>query len=168
VDTYECIRKRRDIRSFLKKEVPPYVIMKILEAGRLSPSAMNLQPWHFLVVHNKDTLWELGQHCHSGMFVVDASFAMVIITDPTNKWHEIDGARAVQNISLAAWNEGVGTCWIGSIDREKIMEKLDIPEELYVLTVLPFGYPEQFTVKRKKIRKPPEEIFHLEKYGNKF
>ena len=52
MDTFECIRKRRDIRSYIKKDVPDDVIKKIIEAGRLAPSAMNLQPWHFIVIKN--------------------------------------------------------------------------------------------------------------------
>ncbi len=164
MDTFECIRKRRDIRSYLKKDVPDDVIRKIIEAGRLAPSAMNLQPWHFIVIKNKETLKQLDKFCISGRFIVDASFAIVVITEPSNKWHEIDGARAVQNMSLAAWNEGVGTCWIGAIDRDKVKEKLHIPKNLHVLTILPFGYPEEFTVKRKKVRKLPEEVFHWGKF----
>src|SRR3989337_4154011 len=167
MDTFECIRKRRDIRSYLKKDVQDDVIRKITEAGRLAPSAMNLQPWHFIVIKNKDMLKELGKFCISGRFIVDASFAVVVITEPSNKWHEIDGARAVQNMSLAAWDEGVGTCWIGAIDRAQVKERLDIPTNLHVLTILPFGCPEEFTVKRKKVRKLPEEVFHWGKFGTK-
>ncbi|MER3446995.1 MAG: hypothetical protein C4291_09200 [Candidatus Dadabacteria bacterium] len=167
MDTFECIRKRRDIRSYIKKDVPDDVIGKIIEAGRLAPSAMNGQPWHFIVIKNKETLKELGQFCLSGRFIVDASFAVVVVTDPTNKWHEIDGARAVQNMALAGWNEGVGCCWIGAIDRDKVKEKLNIPMNLHVLTILPFGYPGEFTVKRKKVRKSPDEVFHWERFGKR-
>ncbi len=167
MDTFECIRKRRDIRSYVKEEVPDEVIRKIIEAGRLAPSAMNLQPWHFVIIKDKATIKGLEKFCTSGRFIAGASFAVVVVTDPVNKWHEIDGARAVQNMSLAAWNEGVGTCWIGAIDRDKVKEMLGIPRKLHILTILPFGYPEEFTVKRKKIRKPAEEIFHWEKYGHK-
>lgn len=167
MDTFDCIRKRRDIRSFLQKDVPDDVIRKIVEAGRLAPSAMNLQPWHFIVIKNKETLKGLGKFCTSGRFIVGASFAVVVVTDPSNKWHEIDGTRAVQNMSLAAWNEGVGTCWIGAIEREKVKEMLNILRNLHILTILPFGYPEEFTVKRKKIRKSPDQVFHWEKFGNR-
>lgn len=165
MDTFECIRKRRDIRSYIKKDVPDDAIRKIIEAGRFAPSAMNSQPWHFIVIKNKLTLKELGTYCLSGRFIVDSSFAVVVVTDPLNKWHEIDGARAVQNMALAGWNEGIGCCWIGAIDRERVKEKLNIPRNLHVLTILPFGYPEIFTVRGKKIRKSPEEVFHWEKFG---
>jgi nitroreductase len=164
MDTFECIRKRRDIRSYLKRDVPDNIMVKIIEAGRLAPSAMNLQPWHFIVIKNKETLKELSIFCTSGRFIIDASFAVVVVTEPANKWHEIDGTRAVQNMALAAWNEGVGCCWIGAIDRDKVKEKLNVPRNLHILTVLPFGYPEQFTVKREKIRKSSDEVFHRERF----
>lgn len=167
MDTLECIRKRRDIRSFIDREVSDETIMKIIEAGRLAPSAMNLQPWNFIVVKDKQNIKTLGPLCTSGRFIVGASFAVVIVTDPSNKWHEIDGARAVQNMALAGWNEGVGCCWIGAINRERVMEMLNIPRHLHVLTILPFGYPEQFTVNRKKNRKSLGEIAHREKFGVK-
>ncbi len=167
MDTFECIRKRRDIRSYIKKDVPDNIIGKVIEAGRLAPSAMNLQPWHFIVIKDKEMLKELGTFCMSGRFIVDASFAVIVVTEPANKWHEIDGTRAVQNMALAAWNEGVGSCWIGAINREGVKERLNIPRNLYVLTVLPFGYPEEFTVKRKKIRKSADEVFHWERFGKK-
>ena len=167
MDTFECIRKRRDIRSYIKEDVPDDTIKKIIEAGRLAPSAMNRQPWHFIVIKNKDMLEELSQFCVSGRFMVDASFAVVVVTEPVNKWHEIDGARAVQNMALAAWNEGVGCCWIAAIDREKVKERLNIPRNLHVLTILPFGYPFEFTVKRKKTRKSPDEVFHWERFGRR-
>jgi nitroreductase len=128
---------------------------------------MNLQPWHFIIIKNKRTLKELGKLCISGRFIVDAPLGVVIITEPSNKWHEIDGARAVQNMSLAAWNEGIGTCWIGAIDRDKVKEMLNIPKNLHVLTILPFGYPEEFIVKRRKIRRSSEEVFHIERFGKK-
>jgi nitroreductase len=167
MDTYDCIRTRRTTRSYLKKDIPDEVIKKILEAGRLAPSAMNLQPWDFVVVKNKETLKKLGSLCSSGRFIADASFAICVVTDPSNKWHEIDGARAVQNMALCAWNEGIGTCWVGNIEREKVKELLSIPKKFHVLTVLPFGYAVDTGGPRRKVKKRPEEIIHWERFGEK-
>ncbi len=165
MDTFECIRKRRAVSSYIQQDVPDDVIKKIIEAGRLAPSAMNSQPWHFIVIKNKKMLEELSQLCVSGRFIVDASFALVVVTEPVHKLHKIDGARAVQNMAHAGWNEGVGYCWIGASDRDKVKEKLNIPRNLHILTILPFGYPFEFTVKRKKVRKSPDEVFHGERFG---
>lgn len=167
MDTFECIRKRRAIRNYMREDVPDEVINKIINAGRFAPSAMNSQPWHFIVIKNRDLLAEISQFCVSGRFIVDAAFAIVVITEPVHKWHEIDGARAVQNMALAAWNYGVGCCWVAEVDRNKIKEKLNIPGHLHILTILPFGYPFTFTVKGKKARKSPEEVVHWERFGEK-
>jgi nitroreductase len=167
METYECIRRRRTTRTFLSKDVPEQTIHKILEAGRLAPSARNLQPWHFVVIQDKDMLKQLGRVCTTGRFIEHAGCAVVVVTDPANNWHEIDGARAVQNMELAGWNEGVGTCWIGSMDRESIGDLLGIPKHLHVLTVLPFGYAAEPNARRRKTKKRPEEVCHWGRFGQR-
>jgi nitroreductase len=167
MDTFACIRTRRTTRTFLPKEIPESTIRKILEAGRLSPSARNSQPWHFVVIQDKSTLKQLAALCTSGRFIEQASCAVAIVTDPSNRWHEIDGARAVQNMELAGWNEGVGTCWIGSIERERVKELLGIPNPMHLLTILPFGYPVEPNAPRRKTKKRPEEVCHWERFGQR-
>ncbi len=167
MDTYECIRTRRTTRTFLPKEVPAEAIRKILEAGRLAPSARNLQPWHFVVVQDKDVLKRLAPLCTTGRFIEQAACAVVVVTDPSNSWHEIDGARAVQNMEIAGWNEGLGTCWIGSMERERVKDLLAIPKHLHLLTMLPFGYPAESSTQRRKTKKRPEEVFHWGRFGQR-
>lgn len=167
MDAFECIRKRRTTRTFLPKEVPPDAIRKILEAGRLAPSARNLQPWHFVVIQDKNTLKQLAPLCTSGRFIEHAGVAIAVVTDPSTSWHEIDGARAVQNMEIAAWNEGLGTCWIGGLERERIQEILGIPKQLHLLTLLPFGYPAAPSAGRRGAKKRPEDVFHWGRFGQR-
>jgi nitroreductase len=165
MDTFEAIRTRRTTRAFMPTEVPEQTIHKIVEAGRLTPSARNLQPWHFIVIQDKGMLKQLGALCTTGRFIERASCAVAVVTDPTNTWHEIDGARAVQNMELAGWTEGVGTCWIGSMERDRIKDLLTIPKGLHLLTILPFGYPVESNAPRRKTKKRPEEVCHWERFG---
>jgi nitroreductase len=165
MDTFACIRTRRTTRAFLPKDVPEETIHRILEAGRLAPSARNQQPWHFVVIQNKGMLKQLSTLCTSGRFIDQASCAVAVVTDPTNRWHEIDGARAVQSMELAGWNEGVGTCWIGSLERERIKELLGIPTHLHLLTILPFGYAVEPNAPRRKTKKRSAEVCHWEHFG---
>jgi nitroreductase len=165
MDTFQCIRTRRTTRAFLSTEVPQQTIRHILEAGRLTPSARNLQPWHFVAIQDKGMLKQLGALCTSGRFIEQASCAVAVVTDPANNWHEIDGARAVQSMELAGWNEGVGTCWIGSMNRDRIKELLGIPESLHLLTILPFGYPVQAGAPRRRTKKRPAEVCHWGRFG---
>jgi nitroreductase len=167
MDTFQCIRSRRTTRTFLPTDVPEQTIDKILEAGRLTPSARNLQPWHFVVIQDRGMLQQLGTLCTTGRFIEQASCAVAVVTDPTNNWHEIDGARAVQNMELAGWNEGVGTCWIGSMNRDRIKELLGIPQPLHLLTILPFGYPAQPHAPRRRTKKRPEEVSHWGRFGQR-
>jgi len=157
MDTYGCIVECRSVRAFSGDDVPRETVLKIVDAGRRAPSARNLQPWHFVIVHGRKQLGELARYCLSGRFVAEASWAVVVVTDPSNKWHEIDGARAVQNMTLAAWNEGVGTCWVGALDREAISAMLGIPPERHVLTVLPLGYPADSPLVPDALRRRPVE-----------
>jgi nitroreductase len=165
MDTFQCIRTRRTTRAFLPTDVPPQTIRNILEAGRLTPSARNLQPWHFVALQDRAMLKQLGALCTTGRFIEQASCAIAVVTDPANNWHEIDGARAVQSMELAGWNEGVGTCWIGSMNRDRIKELLGIPKPLHLLTILPFGYPVQPDTPRRRTKKRPAEVYHWGRFG---
>ena len=165
MDTFQCIRTRRTTRAFLPTDVPQQTIRNILEAGRLTPSARNLQPWHFVAIQDRNMLKQLGALCTSGRFIEQASYAVAVVTDPANTWHEIDGARAVQSMELAGWNEGVGTCWIGNMNRDRIKELLGIPKSLHLLTLLPFGYPAQADAPRRRTKKRPAEVCHWGHFG---
>jgi nitroreductase len=135
--------------------------MKVMESGRLAPSAHNDQPWEFILIKDKMILKKLEQFCISGRFVSQAGFAVVILTDKSSKWFQIDTTRAAQNMALTAWSLDLGTCWIGRIDREGLMSLLNIPSKWHVLTVLPFGYFNKGYVSKTKFRKSPKEVFHL-------
>jgi nitroreductase len=108
---------------------------------------------------------QLGALCTSGRFIEQASCAIAVVTDPANSWHEIDGARAVQSMELAGWNEGVGTCWIGNMNRDRIKQLLEVPPALHLLTILPFGYPAQGDAPRRRAKKRPAEVCHWGRFG---
>lgn len=166
MDVFECVSTLSSIRSYIEKEVPDEIVMKVLEAGRLAPSAHNDQPWQFILIRDKNRIKELQKYCLSGGFVHQAGFAVVVLTDPSSKWQEIDGTRAVQNMVLTAWSYELGSCWIGRIDREGLKNFLDIPSEWNILTVLPFGYFNEKLIQTTKYRMSPEEVFHLDSFGN--
>jgi nitroreductase len=141
MDVFRCIVERRSVRSYTEKDIPEESLQRILEAARWAQSAVNRQPWEFITIHDKDMLREISKHARYGGFIKDAPVAIAVVTNPKTKWHLIDGSTAVQNMALAAWEMGIGTCWIGSLEREEVKKLLGIPDELHLLTVLPFGYP---------------------------
>ena len=164
MDTLTCIRTRREIREYLDKPIPPETLQQILETGRLAPSSKNSQPWHFVVITNKTTLRKISDLTPTGKHIAEAPLAIAILMDGA-KLPEIDGARAVQNMVLAAWALGVGSCWVTNFYDDGIKELLSVPPRMKLVTVMPFGYPVEPKAKRKKIRKPMNEILHYEKLG---
>src|SRR5262249_47895415 len=142
-------------------------IHRILEAGRLTPSARNRQPWHLIAIRDKALLQRLAPLCTTGRFIEQARFAVAIVTDPANRWHEIDGARAVQNMELAAWNDGVGTCWIGGLERDPVKGLFENSPHPPPPTILPFGYPTEPDAPRRRTKKRPEEVFHWDRFGQR-
>ena len=167
MDVFESVKTLSSIRSYVRKAVPDSVVREVIEAGRLAPSAHNDQPWQFILVRDRDKLEGLGKYCISGKFVSEVDFAVAVLTDPSSKWHEIDGTRAAQNMVLTAWSHKLGSCWIGNIDRVGLMKYLNIPDNLHILTVLPFGYFDERHAGPVKNRKPPEQVFHQNTFGNR-
>lgn len=85
MEVFECVRTLSSIRSYITGDVPDEVIGEVMEAGRLAPSARNEQPWEFILVTDGDVLKGLEKYCTSGRFVSEAAFAVVVLTDPSNK-----------------------------------------------------------------------------------
>ncbi|MFW9948859.1 MAG: nitroreductase family protein [Candidatus Thorarchaeota archaeon] len=136
------IKARRSIRSFESKIIPDEEITMILEAGQWAPSASNRQPWEFIVIKNQETIQKVAKVASYGRFIKQASTLIAIIgkTRISPKWYVIDTSLVSMNMMLMAWALGIGTCWIGAIDREKAKEILELHKDDYVLTILPFGY----------------------------
>jgi nitroreductase len=147
--------------------VPDAVVRRILEAGRLTGSGMNGQPWHFIVVRERETLRRLGTLASSGPYVAQAPLAIVVATDRT-RFAVSDASRAIQSMLLAAWAEGVGSNWVGFGGLDKVKSLLEIPAGLDVFAILPFGYPTRTLGRGKKQRKPLREVAHRERYGRPF
>ncbi|MEM4312267.1 MAG: nitroreductase family protein [Nitrososphaerales archaeon] len=164
LDTFECIRKKREVRSYRSESIRDDIIIKILEAGRLAGSAMNKQPWHFILVKDGKRLKDLGALCYTGSFIADANCAIVVLSDSKNPYRQFDSARAIQNMMLAACNEGVGSGITTGIDREKVKKMLKIPQAWEIEAVIALGYPDRGPM-GKKNRKPLREITSLEEFG---
>ena len=166
-DVFEAIRTLLAVRSYQDKPVPDTMIRRIVEAGRLTGSGMNRQPWHFIVIRDAETLRRLGALASSGPYVAQAPLAIVVATDKT-RFAVSDASRSIQSMLLTAWADGVGSNWVGFGGLEKVKALLDIPAAFDVLAILPFGYPARALGRGKKQRKPLREVAHLERYGRPF
>jgi nitroreductase len=166
-DAFETIRTLLAVRQYQDKPVPEAVVRRIVEAGRLTGSAMNRQPWHFIVVQDRETLRRLGGLTSSGPYVAQASLAIVVAVEKT-AFAVSDASRAIQSMLLTAWADGVGSNWVGFGGLDAVKPVLGIPAELDVLAILPFGYPVGTVARGKKARKPLRSVAHRERYGQPF
>jgi nitroreductase len=169
MDVYEAIRTVLAVRKFQDKPVPADVIQKVVESGRLTGSAKNSQPWHFIVVENRDTLGKLGQIATTGPYTAGAAFAVVVAYEKSSEFGVSDASLAIHSMMLTAWGEGVGSNWVGFANRfTELHTLLSLPDTYDVLAVLPFGYPVADIGKGIKKRKALGEVASHEKFGQPF
>jgi nitroreductase len=167
MDAFETIRTMLAIRRYQDRPVPEAILRRIVEAGRLTGSAKNLQPWHFVVVQDRQTLQQLGRLARTGAHVAQATAAIGVAVDKT-PFAVSDASRAIQSMLLAAWAEGVGSNWVGFGGLEDARTLLGIPPRLDLLALLPLGYPANPVGQGKKDRKPLHDIAHRERFGQPF
>ena len=167
MDAFEAIRTLLAVRSYQDRAVPDTAVRRIVEAGRLTGSGMNRQPWHFIVVRDPATLRRLGALASSGPYIAQAPLAIVVATDKT-RFAVSDASRAIQSMLLTAWADGVGSNWVGFGGLDGVKDLLDVPAGLDVLAILPFGFPARAVGRGAKRRKPLSEVAHLERYGRPF
>jgi len=167
MDVFEAVRTLLAVRSYRDAPIPDAVVRRIVEAGRLTGSGMNRQPWHFIVVRDRNALRRLGELASSGPYVAEAPLAIVVVIDKT-RFAVSDASRAIQSMLLTAWADGVGSNWVGFGGLDKVKALLDIPVTFDVLAILPFGYPTRTIKGGKKQRKALSEVAHLERFGRPF
>jgi nitroreductase len=168
MDVYEAIRTRKSVRSYLDKAVEPDKLERILEAARLAPSANNRQEWRFVVVTDPEVRRRLAHEGAGQRFVGEAPVVIAACAETDRRTmrcglacYPIDVAIAVDHLTLAAAAEGLGTCWIGSFDPQKVRSILGIPAEVEVVELLPLGYPRDPKPVAKS-RLPLDTVVHRE------
>jgi len=165
MDVLEAIETRIEVRSYRDEPVDRDTRRAILNAGRLAPSGRNLQHWRFVLVADDDRLDGLAERSPTGGWVADAAFAVVVCTDPSYEYHDIDAGRAVTHMQLAAWEQGIGSC-LYTVDTVAAREFLAVPEDYDLSLVAAFGYPER-EVQGFKDRKPLEQVAFSERFGER-
>ncbi len=169
MDVIEAIRRRRSIRKYQNKPVEEEKLNRVLEAGRLAPSAKNLQDWRFIVVRDPDTRRRLAEAAKNQWFIAEAPVVIAACGTETNyvmtcgqHTYTIDVSIAVDHMTLEATELGLGTCWIGAFYEDRVKEILGIPDHIRVVALLPLGYPAEEPAARP--RKPLNEIVCYEKW----
>jgi nitroreductase len=167
LDTNQTILTKLDVRQFDAKKVPAEVKQKVLGAARASGTGVNKQHWRFILVQDRDMIKRLSEDSTSGSWVAGANFAVIVLADPTLGYHLIDSGRAIQNMQLAAWDQGVISGLYTGFKEDRMRKDFAIPSELKPTVVVGFGYPVKRILGRKK-RMPLPELAFIDRYGNKF
>ncbi|MBL7100602.1 MAG: nitroreductase family protein [Nanoarchaeota archaeon] len=167
MDALACIKTRRSIRQYTNKPIDKNILQEIIDAARLAPSARNIQPWHFIVVTEKETLKKIANLTDYGSFIADAAACIVVCCEDT-KYYLEDGCNASENILLAAKSFGIGSCWVAGDKKDyckDIKELIGVPPDYKIISLLPLGYP------ISDVQQPPkkrlDEIIHWEKFHKK-
>ena len=174
MDVFEAVQKRHSTRAYEPTSVPKEKLGRILEAARLAPSAGNVQPWHFIIVKNREIRETLAKGGRYARFLSESPTVIVGCGDQkaSPNWYKVDVSIAMQNMVLTATEEGLGTCWIGSFNENQVRRLLKVPDSLRVIALMALGYPREkrdigskilHLVRRKKNLK---KIVSLDEYGN--
>jgi nitroreductase len=170
MDVQEAIKKRYSVRSYQNRPVDEKLLRAVLEAARLAPSASNVQEWRFVVVRDATIRQSLMKAAHNQPFVGQAPVviaACAILTDKVmpcgQPAYPIDIAIAVDHMTLAAVELGLGTCWVGAFDEAAVKQSLGVPATARVVVLMTLGYSARPS--GGKSRKSFEQIVAYEKYA---
>lgn len=166
-EVFEAARTVLAIRDFESRPIPDDVLHRILEAGRLTGSARNQQPWHFILVRERESLRKLGSLVRTGPYTAAAAAAVIVAYErSTGQYGLSDASRAIQSMLLTAWGDGVGSNWTGFAGLESVRKEFGLPDTYDVVGVVPLGYPRRKVVGRKK-RRPFDDVVSSERYGRR-
>jgi len=170
MNVHDAIRSRYSVRAYQDRPVEQDKLLAVLEAARLAPSGSNRQPWKFVVVRDAQTRQALMAACGGQKFVGQAPVviaAVGIMPDRVMKCQvpgdPVDVAIAIDHMTLAAVELGLGTCWVGAFDQDAVRQALGIPDSAKVIEVLALGYPAD--TPRPKARKAMDEVVCWEKWS---
>ncbi len=163
MDVFEAIAGRRSIRSYVPMPVPEEKLRRVLEAAQKAPSAGNRQEYRFIVVTNEETKKRLAEAASQQAFVGEAGAVIVACaTNPERRWHAVDVAIAIDHMTLAAYAEGLGTCWIGAFDEDAVKPVVGVPDNIKVVMLLTVGIPADKG--RERPRKSLDDLVCYEKW----
>lgn len=140
MDAYLAVVSRREVRRYADRPIPPEVERRILEAGRMTGSSKNRQPWRFVVASRPETIERVAGAVWASDNVRGAALVVAVVVAGKGPV-SFDAGRAAQNMMLAAWSQGVGSCPNGIADEEAMAEALGLREDDHFAIVLSFGYP---------------------------
>jgi nitroreductase len=163
MDAMVALKTRRSVRAYESRPVPREIIEDVIDCGRLAASANNVQPWEFVVVTEAEMRRRLADRADYGKFIAEAPVCIVVLCRDS-KYYLEDGCAATQNLLLAAWARGLGSCWVAGDKKPyagEICDMLGAPEGYRLISLVAVGYPAQAPEKSKR---PVSDVLHWDKY----
>ncbi len=173
MELLDAIKGRRSIRKYKTQAVPDEIITTLIDAGTHAPSAGNIQPWHFIIVKNSSVKAKLAEAAYDQTSIEQAPVVIVVCADENQVQTRYgkrgvtlyclqDTAAATQNILLAAYSLGLGTCWIGAFNEERAKQAINAPEGVRPVAMVPLGYSE--VTPRQRMRKILNEVSRIDSF----
>lgn len=165
MDTIEALKTRRSIRTYVaNKPVERHIIEDIVDCARLAPTAMNDQPWEFIVITDKAALASIPPTLGHAEYIANAAFAVLVLARATNYAVE-DSSAATENLLIAAQAHGLGACWVAAGVQQAyspiVAKAFGAPEGYQLIAIVSFGYPAEAPVIEKRSL---NEVLHWEKF----
>lgn len=160
MDTYQAIISRTSVREYTDKPVSRELLEKLVDAGRMAPSARAVEPWEFVVITDREKIDKIASIAPNGKFLKLAQAAIIVICAETKYFIE-DGCAATENILLQAVDLGLGTCWIAGNKKpyaDDILSMLNAPAETKLVSIISIGWPKQSTTHKKN--RSLEDVLH--------
>ena len=163
MNAVEALRNRRSIRTYADRPVERAVIEEIVDCARLAPTAMNDQPWEFVVVTDRTALESIPPMLGHAAYIGKAAFAVLVLGRATDYMVE-DCSAATENLLLAAWAHGIGSCWVAGTKQAygpAVVKAFGGPEDHQLIAIVSFGYPAENPEIEKR---PLREVLHWERF----
>lgn len=175
MNVYEAVLTNIAVREFTDEFLKDEHLIRILDAARLCQSGKNLQPWYFIVIRDRRTLDALAELMEGDVdeaIMKRSHTAIAVVSDPKSEFDVVDAGRAAQNMTLVAWELGVGSVFISGPEpperipyRKKAKHLLGIPDHLNLVDLIVFGYPRRPRMVKRKKRKELRDIVFEERFG---
>jgi nitroreductase len=173
MDVFEAVKRRRSVRAFKKDDVASEDVEKLIDAAVWAPSAGNIQPWEFVIIRKPDIKKRLAAAAWEQAFIEQAAVVIVVCANENRSSKRYgdrgkslyciqDTAAAVQNIHLAAYSLGLGTCWVGAFKEQEVGRILNVPQGIRPVAIVPVGYAAELASPRSK--RPMDEVVHYETF----
>ncbi len=160
-EVIKLLKERRSIRKYQEREVPEDIIKGIIDCARFAPTAINIQPWEFIVITDKEMRKKIADITDYGKFIAEAPVCVAVFCKDT-KYYLEDGSAATTYILLAAKAYGLGSCWVAGDKKnyaEDIRKLLEVPDGYKLVSLISIGYPAENPVKGKRSL---EDVLHRE------